>query len=65
MNPRVLVHKQTMENFAIEQIEKLSKECDGRIYPESAFKNALKDMIKKQRSLKRRVSIISIFENLK
>ena len=49
----------------LEQIEKLSKECNGRTYPESAFRNALKDMTRKQRSLKRRVSIISIFENLK
>jgi len=46
----------------LEKIAKLSKECNGRTYPESAFRNALKDMLRKQRSLKRRVSIICIFD---
>lgn len=46
----------------LEKIAKLSKECNGRTYPESAFRNALKDMIRKQRSLKRKISIISIFD---
>ena len=52
-------------SIELEKILKLSKECNGRNYPESAFRNALKDMIRKKRSLKRKVSIISIFENLK
>ena len=46
----------------LEKISKLSKECNGRTYSESAFRNALKDMIRKQRSLKRKISIISIFD---
>ena len=46
----------------LEKISKLSKECNSRTYPESAFRNALKDMIRKQRSLKRKISIISIFD---
>ena len=47
----------------LEQITMLAR-SNGR-YPESAFRKALKDMLRKQRSLKRRVSIITIFENLK
>lgn len=46
----------------LEKISKLSKECNSRTYPESAFRNALKDMIGKQRSFKRKISIISIFD---
>lgn len=46
----------------LEKISKLYKECNGRTYPESAFRNAIKDMIIKQRSLKRKISIISIFD---
>jgi len=34
---------------------------NSRTYPESAFRGAIKDLNKKQRSLRRRMSIITIF----
>jgi hypothetical protein len=45
----------------LEEITMLAR-SNGRIYPESAFRNALKDMIRKQRSLKRKISIICILD---
>ena len=51
-----------MITIELEKISKLYKGCNGRTYTESAFRNALKDIIRKQRSLKRKISIICIFD---